>query len=67
MALSGMWIVGKGVVGDKTGWVGQDKQGPEIYAEGVGFHPGGSKEPLTWGVQAPICILEKQIRLQWRN
>ena len=47
MALSGMWIVGKGVVGDKTGWVGQDKQGSEIYAEGVGFHPGGSKEPLT--------------------
>ena len=31
----------------KPGWVGQDKQGPEIYAEGVGFHPGGSKEPLT--------------------
>ena len=43
-----MWIVGKG---DKTREVGRDKQGLEIYVKGVGFHPGGGKEPLKWGVQ----------------
>ena len=32
--------------------MGQDKQGPEICVKGVGFHPGGGKEPLKWRVQA---------------
>lgn len=35
MALSGMKIVGKGVVGEKNREVGQDKQDSEIYVKGL--------------------------------